>query len=299
MEKKRNTVIIELGEIRSTCFVIMPFAPSYQTTYDRVLKPAIEDASLECVRGDEVFTRAQITHEIWKQIRECRLVVAELTGKNPNVLYELGLAHALGKPAIIITRKEDDVPFDLKALRYLYYDVDDPFWGDTLRKQLTEMCRNALEEKEFNNIFDGIVFSGKISTQPFQSPPEPPQQFNLSGVWTGKFSYEGQMINHNWVVHLAQHNDVVSGTIVVSFEKSGKLTVVQQSVSGTIKGNKVSWHGTSYSYLQRGNSTDYDPDSFRGTVEADGSKISGIVSEPGYRGDIILKCTANELLVSK
>ena len=56
------------------------------------------------------------------------------------------MAHAIGKTVIIITRDENDVPFDLKALRYLFYNTNDPFWGDNLKKGVSEIITNVLEE---------------------------------------------------------------------------------------------------------------------------------------------------------
>jgi hypothetical protein len=73
------------------------------------------------------------------------LVVAELSGRNPNVMYEIGLAHAIGKPIILLTRNQEDVPFDLKALRYLFYDINNPDWGETLRSELLKKVRNVLD----------------------------------------------------------------------------------------------------------------------------------------------------------
>ncbi len=90
--------------------------PIYDTEYKRVIQPAVEATGLECVRGDEIYSKPKITDDIWKSLRAARVVIAELTGRNSNVFYELGLAHAIGKPAIILTRNEEDVPFDLKGL---------------------------------------------------------------------------------------------------------------------------------------------------------------------------------------
>ena len=90
MGKKAN-VKVELGELKASCFIIMPFSSTYGTLYERVIRPAVEEAGLTCVRADEVFTKAQVSHEIWKQIRECRLLIAELTGKNPKCLNNLAL----------------------------------------------------------------------------------------------------------------------------------------------------------------------------------------------------------------
>ena len=106
-------VEIDLGNLTNSCFVIMPFSPTYETEYERIIRPAVEAAGLACIRADEIYSKPQITADIWKSLRAARIVIAELTGKNSNVLYEVGLAHALGKPVIIITRNEDDVPFDL------------------------------------------------------------------------------------------------------------------------------------------------------------------------------------------
>ena len=76
-----NIVSVNLGDLTHSCFVIMPFASTFNTVYERVIRPAVEDAGLACIRADELFARPQITHDIWQQIRSCRLVLAELTGK--------------------------------------------------------------------------------------------------------------------------------------------------------------------------------------------------------------------------
>ncbi|NTU74475.1 hypothetical protein HGB07_10215, partial [Candidatus Roizmanbacteria bacterium] len=69
---------------------------------------------------------------------------ADLTGKNPNVFYELGLAHALAKPAILIAESMDDVPFDLQSLRHLVYDKNLPRWGDDLQERITKAIKEVL-----------------------------------------------------------------------------------------------------------------------------------------------------------
>jgi hypothetical protein len=63
-------------------------------------------------------------------------LLADLTGKNPNVFYELGLAHALAKPVIMVAESMDDIPFDLRALRIILYDKNVPDWGSELRRKI-------------------------------------------------------------------------------------------------------------------------------------------------------------------
>jgi hypothetical protein len=280
MTDDKAIVTIELDQVTASCFVIMPFSPIYQTLYERVIRIAVENAGLTCIRADEVFSKAQVTHEIWKQIRSSRLVLAELTGKNPNVLYELGLAHAIGKPSIIITRNQDDVPFDLRALRYLYYNTDDPFWGESLRQQLTQMCRKVIEQSDFGSVFEGITLQGvvKISAAVPQVREQLPL-IDLTGVWRGTAKYIGRP-DHSWNLHIAHTNNQLYGTAVISYLFMDKLTVVQQTVVGEIIGKNVSFHGVSYSFLERGNDDDYSLDSFQGMIQKDGKSIQGNVNDP-------------------
>ena len=67
---------------------------------------------------------------------------------NPNVFYELGLAHALKKPVVLISSNEGDVPFDLKHIRVIYYDVTDPFWGQKLVEKVAENIISAIKNPE-------------------------------------------------------------------------------------------------------------------------------------------------------
>lgn len=138
LKKLERTV--KVGSTDS-CFVMMPFAMPLGGYYEAVYKPAIEKAGLQPVRADaEIFGAGQIMNQVWSGIRRAKVLVAELTTRNPNVFYELGLAHALKKPVVLISSNEDDVPFDLKHIRVIYYDVNDPFWGQKLLCLLSRIC---------------------------------------------------------------------------------------------------------------------------------------------------------------
>ncbi|UCG67839.1 MAG: hypothetical protein JSW12_17295 [Deltaproteobacteria bacterium] len=124
---------------KDTCLVVMPFAEPQGAYYDQIYKPAIEKAGLRPVRADvEIFGAGKITDQVWRGIKAAKILVAELTTRNPNVFYELGLAHALRKPAVLVSSNEHDVPFDLRHLRVIYYDVMDPFWGRKLIDKVAE-----------------------------------------------------------------------------------------------------------------------------------------------------------------
>lgn len=143
LRKLERSVKIEAGD---SCFVMMPFAPPLGDYYSKIYKPAIEKAGLRPVRADaEIFGTGKIIDQIWSGINSAKVLVAELTTRNPNVFYELGLAHALEKPVVLVSSNEADVPFDLKHIRVIYYDVTDPFWGGKLLDKVAENILSAIE----------------------------------------------------------------------------------------------------------------------------------------------------------
>ncbi len=137
-----------------TCFVVMPFADPIGGYYESVYQPAIERAKLKPNRADaDIYGTGKIIDQIWRGINSARVLVAELTGRNPNVLYELGLAHALRKPVVLVSSNKDDVPFDVQHVRVIYYDRNDPFWGQKLIEKVAENILSALQDPK-----DAILF---------------------------------------------------------------------------------------------------------------------------------------------
>lgn len=108
---------------KDLCFVLMPFRQELDELYQEVIKPAIESEELRmrCVRSDEIYTTRPIMEDIWEHIQKANIIIAELTGRNPNVFYELGISHAIRKKTVLITQTMDDVPFDLRHQRCIVY----------------------------------------------------------------------------------------------------------------------------------------------------------------------------------
>jgi hypothetical protein len=129
----------------NTCFVISPFGEPFDTYFTHIVKPALEDCDLYAIRGDSLYRPTTIVDDIWQGIREAKLLIAELTDRNPNVFYELGLAHAISKPVILISKSIEDVPFDLRSIRVLVYDKDHPDWGNKLRLNLMKAIKEVLQ----------------------------------------------------------------------------------------------------------------------------------------------------------
>lgn len=109
---------------RDYCFVLMPFGDTadLQAVYRDHVKPTLEGrCNLRCERADDIYDVAGVMQSVWESINRASVIVAELTGKNANVFYELGIAHTLGKPVIMISQNIDDVPLDLRHLRCILY----------------------------------------------------------------------------------------------------------------------------------------------------------------------------------
>ncbi len=129
---------------KDLCFVIMPFGGWFDDYYESIYRPAIEASGLAVKRTDDLYRPGTIVNDIWSLTKEAKILLADLTGKNPNVFYELGLAHALAKPVILVTDSMGDVPFDLRSLRVLEYDKNMPTWGDSLQTDITKAVKELL-----------------------------------------------------------------------------------------------------------------------------------------------------------
>lgn len=122
--------------------VMMPFE-GFSEVYDAI-KAACASTSFEAKRADEMWGHSMFMRDILELVNHSAVVVCDLTGRNPNVFYEMGLAHAWGRPVIPITQNKDDIPSDLQAHRYLIY-LNNFEGKKTLTKQLAERLTTILD----------------------------------------------------------------------------------------------------------------------------------------------------------
>jgi len=99
---------------------MMPFSPSFDAVYE-TLKKTSEDVGLHCRRADDIWENPAIIQDVVSLIDRSKVVICDCSGRNPNVFYEIGIAHTLGREVILITQAESDIPFDLRHLRYVSY----------------------------------------------------------------------------------------------------------------------------------------------------------------------------------
>ncbi|MEL6405840.1 MAG: DUF4062 domain-containing protein [Chloroflexota bacterium] len=143
---------IRRSQFQSDIFMIMPFREPYNSVYTEVIRPLAADLNMTIKRGDEfASTRGSIMQEVWAALNSCRLVIAETTMINANVYYELGIAHTLGKPVILLTQTKEveELPFDIRGLRFTVYE-DSATGSQDLEKNLRKTIiwlMNDLEEQ--------------------------------------------------------------------------------------------------------------------------------------------------------
>jgi hypothetical protein len=107
---------------RLDVFVLMPFTAELKPVFDDHIRKTAMHLNLTIQRADDMFGSRAIMQDIWENICNSRLVIADCTGRNPNVFYEIGIAHCVGTPVLLITQRPDDIPFDLRSIRYVPYE---------------------------------------------------------------------------------------------------------------------------------------------------------------------------------
>ena len=100
--------------------VMMPFAKEFDPVY-AAIQSACKSQRYQALRVDEIYGPTRIMDDVFSTIEQSRMVISDLTGRNPNVLYETGIAHALNREVIMIVQNDDDVPFDLGHIRHVRY----------------------------------------------------------------------------------------------------------------------------------------------------------------------------------
>lgn len=120
---------------RIDIFVIMPFKTKMEKVYTHHIRKLGEKLNLAVRRADEIFAPGPFMEKVWDGICAADLILADCTEKNPNVFYEIGMAHTVGKKVVLITRSDKDIPSDIKHFDYIPY-IYDPEGVETLIEKL-------------------------------------------------------------------------------------------------------------------------------------------------------------------
>jgi hypothetical protein len=157
-------------------FVLMPFSEPWSDRVWEKIKGIIESKSLRAERADNRYGFI-ITEDIWTGIMEARLIICDTTGWNPNVFYELGIAHTLGKPVILLTQPTHHLPFDTQGLRHLLY-TDNPDGMRKLEEELPNWIDHCLSLKVG---VERISVRGKAKLK--KEAPKKPKKSEIKEAW--------------------------------------------------------------------------------------------------------------------
>jgi hypothetical protein len=143
-ERKVKFADAAISQLPGKVFVVMQFSEPYKQLYSEVIQPVANEFGLEAYHVGEVFGPGVILNDIVQGLVEAKVVIAEVTPSNQNVFYELGYAHALGKPTILLAERGKQLPFDITGYRCLFYE--NTIGGkkqveDALRKHLAFIMR--------------------------------------------------------------------------------------------------------------------------------------------------------------
>ncbi|MGW0908436.1 hypothetical protein [Streptomyces sp. NPDC002853] len=133
------------------CFFIAPIGSEGSDERNRsdgvlefIVKRAAQELELTAVRGDQIAEPGQINLQVLDHILRAKAAVADLTGLNPNVFYELAVRHTAKLPVVLIADKECDIPFDIAQMRIISFDYTDLRSADNCRAQIVTHLRQAL-----------------------------------------------------------------------------------------------------------------------------------------------------------
>lgn len=120
----------QAGKKSIDVFVLMPFEKKQAPVYTECLRPLAQELGLEIHRADDEFSTEPFMNKVWNGICSARLIIADCTDRNPNVFYEIGIAHTVGKKVALICRSKTDIPADLLSFDFIEYSAEE---GGTTR----------------------------------------------------------------------------------------------------------------------------------------------------------------------
>jgi hypothetical protein len=199
-----------------TCFVVMKFGrkgtdefEQQKSLYEDIVKPAVEEAGLgyTCIRVDDIMRPTSIIKDIVKYLWSSDIVIADLTGQNPNVFYELGVRHALKGRTVMLVQSIDDVPLDVRSYRVIEYSPNN---AAGFRRVIKEIRRHLEELSKDPSAMDSpVIDSLPVGAKPFEEAlSQSPQASLVRDLRIVKNSVEG--LSRRFDTEVASRLDSVS-----------------------------------------------------------------------------------------
>jgi hypothetical protein len=204
-------------------FVLMPFKREFDDIYQLGIKALCTELGLHCERVDEQQFEGSIVERIYNQIAKADIVISDMTGRNENVFYETGYAHALGQRVILLTQQAEDIPFDLKHLIHTVYDSS----ITKLKKELNRRLQWYLENPRgsVENLFPSLLFY--LERNNLINEPEIEAR-NFGNGWVGEWDL---------AINNASPTTIEAGSVELAI-----ASPLQYSVNSSVPG--MNWQGT-------------------------------------------------------
>jgi predicted PurR-regulated permease PerM len=138
----------------SLVFVLTPFGSSYKEEY-YTIRNACNEIGLRAMRGDETYVPGDILTHIIQNLAKAQYVIANINGRNPNVFYELGIAHMMNKQTILISHVEEETPFNIQSMRIIYYQNIEEL--HKLLKRALQQTRVEFESLQYDENMDTTI----------------------------------------------------------------------------------------------------------------------------------------------
>lgn len=129
---------------RGTGFVLIPHNEKFDEIFETIIKPSLLENGLTAIKASDIYQPGSILNQVWKQIRSAEVIIADVSGQNSNVIFELGLCFAIKRSPILITQNADELPFNLRSLRYIEYS-DTAKGGKELARKLAQAISGFLD----------------------------------------------------------------------------------------------------------------------------------------------------------
>ena len=139
----------------------MPFTEDFDDIYQLGIKQSCEDVGAYCERVDEQIFTESILERVYNQISKADFIIADMTTRNPNVFYEVGYAHAIGKKTILLTQNVEDIPFDLKHYPHIVYNNKISKLKEDLLPRIKWFIQNSDKEELTQNVDIELFLEGK------------------------------------------------------------------------------------------------------------------------------------------
>jgi hypothetical protein len=130
----------QVDDARPKAFIVMQFTSPYNEVYRDAIQPLVTEIGFDPLRVDDIASPGIIISDIKNQITESSIVIADITEANPNVYYEVGMAHAIDKPTVLLAQRGTKLPFDVGPHRCIFYENTIPG-----RARLQEALKRSLE----------------------------------------------------------------------------------------------------------------------------------------------------------